>query len=93
MIQDKISGKNIYFVSDSGYQAHFSEIGNEYNIDIAIIGVGAYEPHWFMSSAHTGPADALKAFKGLKAKQWIPMHYGTFDLSQEPIFYTEQFLK
>lgn len=93
MIQDKVSGKNIYFASDSGYQSHFSEIGNNYVIDIAMIGVGAYEPHWFMSSAHTGPTEALKAFKDLKAKQWMPMHYGTFDLSQEPIFYPEQVLK
>ncbi|RXG31816.1 MBL fold metallo-hydrolase [Leeuwenhoekiella marinoflava] len=93
MVQDKVSGKNIYFASDSGYQNHFSEIGNEYDIDIAMIGVGAYEPQWFMSSAHTGPTDALKAFKDLKAKRWMPMHYGTFDLSQEPVFYPEQVLK
>lgn len=93
MIQDKVSGKNIYFASDSGYQSHFSEIGNEYDIYIALIGVGAYEPQWFMGSAHTGPTDALKAFKDLKAKQWIPMHYGTFDLSLEPVFYPEQVLK
>ena len=29
----------------------------------------------------------------LKSKKWIPMHYGTFDLSDEPIFYPEQILK
>ncbi|MEQ9442290.1 MAG: MBL fold metallo-hydrolase [Cyclobacteriaceae bacterium] len=93
MLQDKISGKNIYFASDSGYQAHFSDIGNDYSIAIAMIGVGAYEPQWFMRSAHTSPTDALKAFKDLNAKQWIPMHYGTFDLSQEPVFYPETVLK
>ncbi|WP_339880033.1 MBL fold metallo-hydrolase [uncultured Algoriphagus sp.] len=93
MLQDKISGKNIYFSSDSGYQAHFKGIGKDYNIHVAMIGVGAYEPQWFMGSAHTSPTDALKAFKDLRAKQWIPMHYGTFDLSQEPIFYPEKVLK
>jgi len=43
-----------------------------------------------MASAHTSPADALAAFDQLKAKQFIPMHHGTFDLSDEPIFYPKQ---
>lgn len=93
MVQDRISGKTIYFASDSGYEAHFSDIGEDYDIDVAIIGVGAYEPRWFMSSAHTGPAEAIRVFKDLKAKCWIPMHYGTFDLSDEPIFYPEKILR
>lgn len=93
MIRDKVADKTIYFASDSGYGQHFTDIGNDYDIDIAMIGIGAYEPNWFMHSAHTGPSDALKAFHDLKAKQWIPMHYGTFDLSDEPIFYPEQMLR
>ena len=93
MIQDKISNKTIYFAGDSGYAKHFSDIGKDYNIDIAMIGVGAYEPLWFMQTAHTGPNDALKAFKDLKASSWIPMHYGTFDLSDEPVFYPELILR
>ncbi len=93
MIQDKVSNKNIYFAGDSGYGLHFTDIGNNYGIDIAMIGIGACEPQWFMNSAHTGPSDAIKAFKDLNAKQWIPMHYGTFDLSDEPIFYPEKILR
>lgn len=93
MIQDNVSNKNIYFASDSGYNAHFADIGNDYDIDIAMIGIGAYEPQWFMKAAHTGPEDAIRAFKDLKAKSWIPMHYGTFDLSDEPIFYPEKILR
>lgn len=93
MIQDKVSQKNIYFGGDSGYGNHFSDIGNDYNIDLALIGIGACEPQWFMHSAHTGPADALKAFKDLKAKYWMPMHYGTFDLSDEPVYYPEKILR
>lgn len=93
MIKDKKSNKTIYFAGDSGYGQHFTEFSNNYNIDIAMIGVGAYEPQWFMKTAHTGPDDAIKIFKDLKAKRWIPMHYGTFDLSDEPIYYPEQILK
>lgn len=93
MIQDPIHHKTLYFGGDSGYAPHFKEIGRAYEIDLALIGVGAYEPKWFMASAHSGPEDALRAFADLGAKQWMPMHYGTFDLSDEPIFWPEKVLR
>jgi L-ascorbate metabolism protein UlaG (beta-lactamase superfamily) len=93
MIKDKRANKTIFFAGDSGYSPHFAEIGKDYAIDIAMIGIGAFEPEWFMKYAHTGPNEAIMAFNDLKAKQWIPMHYGTFDLSDEPVFYPEEKLK
>ncbi|MFT6782968.1 MAG: L-ascorbate metabolism protein UlaG (beta-lactamase superfamily) [Saprospiraceae bacterium] len=80
------NGKNIYFGADSGLGVHFEEIGSMYEIDVAILGIGAYEPIWFMNLSHTSPVDALAAKEKLKAELMIPMHYGTFDLSDEPIF-------
>jgi len=83
--------KKIYFGADSGLGIHFEEIAQLFpGIDIALLGIGAYKPEWFMASAHTSPADALVATEQLKAKQFIPMHHGTFDLSDEPIFYPKQ---
>jgi L-ascorbate metabolism protein UlaG (beta-lactamase superfamily) len=38
-----------------------------------------------MSPNHQSPRDAMKAFKELNARYFIPMHYGTFDLSDEPL--------
>jgi L-ascorbate metabolism protein UlaG (beta-lactamase superfamily) len=38
-----------------------------------------------MQYAHANPLEAGQAFTDLKAKRLIPMHYGTFDLSNEPI--------
>jgi len=93
MIKDNVSSKTIYFASDSGYNAHFKNIGKEYKIDLAMIGIGAYEPQWFMNPAHTSPSDAIKAFTDLKAKHWMPIHYGTFDLSDEPIYYPEKIVR
>lgn len=83
--------KKIYFGADSGLGIHFAEIAQLFpDIDIALLGIGAYKPEWFMASAHTSPADALIAFEQLQAKQFIPMHHGTFDMSDEPIFYPKQ---
>ena len=50
-----------------------------------MIGIGAYKPEFFMGQSHTSPADALKAFHDTKARTMIPMHYGTFDLADEPV--------
>jgi L-ascorbate metabolism protein UlaG (beta-lactamase superfamily) len=80
------ANKKIYFGADSGLGEHFAEIGSMFpNIDICMLGIGAYEPNWFMHTSHTSPQDAVQAFEQLGAKKMIPMHYGTFDLSDEPM--------
>lgn len=80
------NGTTIFFMGDSGYNTHFSEIASFFpEIDYAIMGVGAYQPAYMMKTSHTSPDDAVKAFNDLKAKVFIPMHYGTYDLADEPI--------
>jgi L-ascorbate metabolism protein UlaG (beta-lactamase superfamily) len=81
-------GRRLYFGADSGLGEHFNMLGALYpDIHHAFIGIGAYRPQWFMHPSHTGPEDAIQAFQQLGAKQWVTMHHGTFDLSDEPIFY------
>lgn len=76
----------VYFSGDTGYGSHFADARDIFPaIDIAITGVGAYKPEWFMHPVHISPVDAVKAFHDLGAKVLIPMHYGTFNLSDEPI--------
>jgi L-ascorbate metabolism protein UlaG (beta-lactamase superfamily) len=76
----------IYFGGDSGYDNHFRQVGEFFgDIDVCMIGCGAYKPSWFMSPSHTSPEEAVQAFHDLGARQLIPMHYGTFDLSDEPM--------
>ncbi len=80
------AGKTIYFSGDSGYGSHFSDVAKVFpDIDFAIIGVGAYKPEFFMGQSHVSPTNAVKAFHDMHARVMIPMHYGTFDLSDEPI--------
>ena len=38
-----------------------------------------------MQPNHISPYDALTASTDMKAALTIPMHYGTFDLSDEPL--------
>jgi L-ascorbate metabolism protein UlaG (beta-lactamase superfamily) len=46
--------------------------------------IGAYSPDNFRS-VHTSPEDALQGFLDLGARWMIPMHFGTFRLSAEPV--------
>ncbi|GJM36163.1 MAG: membrane protein [Saprospiraceae bacterium] len=82
----RYQGKTIYFGADSGIGTHFREIGQLFpSIDLALLGIGAYSPDYMMQEIHTNPEEAKQAFEMLGAKQLIPMHYGTYDLSDEPI--------
>ena len=73
----------IYFVGDSGNFSGFQEIGKKFSIDYLLMPIGAYEPEWFMSESHINPDDAVKAYLELEAENFIPMHYGTYDLSDD----------
>ncbi|MBW8687585.1 MBL fold metallo-hydrolase [Chitinophaga rhizophila] len=80
------AGKTIYFAADSGYGSHFTDAGRIFpHIDYCIIGIGAYKPEWFMAQSHVSPKDAVKACNDMHAGVMIPMHYGTFDLADEPM--------
>jgi L-ascorbate metabolism protein UlaG (beta-lactamase superfamily) len=80
------NSKSIYFMGDSGYGPHFKQIAETLGSpDYALMGVGAYKPEWFMQQAHTSPSEAAKAFLEMNSKYFIPMHFGTFDLSDEPL--------
>jgi len=79
-------GRQVYFGGDSGYGSHFQQVGQLFpGLDVALIGAGAYAPRWFMAPNHQDPAHAVQAFHDTGAKVLVPMHYGTFDLSQEPL--------
>ncbi|MBK9014482.1 MAG: MBL fold metallo-hydrolase [Saprospiraceae bacterium] len=84
----------IYFGGDSGYGSHFAHTAALFpRIDFAFLGIGAFSPVWFMKSNHMSPADAWQAFSDLGARKLVPMHYGTFDLSDEPIGEPERLLR
>ena len=76
---------SFYFGGDSGYGRHYKDVGELFpGIDHFLIGIGAFEPRWFMEPVHNSPEDALNAFLDIGAKTLVPMHFGTFDMSDEP---------
>jgi L-ascorbate metabolism protein UlaG (beta-lactamase superfamily) len=78
--------QRIYFAGDSGYSTHFSAIKSRLGPpDIAFLGIGAYEPRWFMKPVHMNPMEAVKAHIDLGSKQSVGMHFGTFHMSAESI--------
>ncbi|QHL86159.1 MBL fold metallo-hydrolase [Nibribacter ruber] len=77
--------QTVYFGADSGYERHFKEIQKLFpEMDVCLLGVGAYSPNFMMRDSHTNPEEAVQAFHDLGGKRMVPMHYGTFDLSDEP---------
>lgn len=76
----------IYFTGDSGYFNGFREIGEKYGpFDLAAIPIGAYMPRWFMGPVHVDPAEAVQVYRDLNARRFIAIHWGTFDLANEPL--------
>lgn len=79
------SGKHsVYHAGDTAYFSGFREIGQRLTPELALLPIGAYNPPSFRN-VHTNPADATRAFLDLNAQWMVPMHYGTFRLSHEPI--------
>ena len=79
-------GRRYYFAGDSGYYHGFAEIGRRFpGIDVAFLPIGAYEPRWFMRAQHVDPEEGYQAFLDLGARTMIPMHWGCFDLTDEPV--------
>ncbi len=75
---------SLYHAGDTAYFDGFREIGRRLHPELALLPIGAYHPPHYRN-VHTSPEDALQAFLDLKAKMMIPMHYGTFRLSYEPM--------
>lgn len=75
-------GRRLYHAGDSAYFDGFSDIGQRLQPEVALLPIGAYYPDTFRR-VHMGPDEALRAFLDLRARWFVPMHFGTFKLSFE----------
>jgi L-ascorbate metabolism protein UlaG (beta-lactamase superfamily) len=53
--------------------------------DVAALAIGAYSPAEIMKAVHTTPEEAVQAFVDLDARIMLGIHWGTFDLAEEPL--------
>ncbi len=87
------NGWRVYFAGDTAYHPAFGQIAATAGpFDLVLLPVGAYEPRWFMGSVHMNPEDALAAYHDLRAAHpaaqapcFLPIHWGTFSLTDEPV--------
>lgn len=78
--------KRFYFAGDTGYFPGFKEIGEKLGpFDVAAMPIGAYEPTAMMKASHMDPKEAVMASLDIKADNVLAIHFGTFDLSDEPL--------
>lgn len=78
--------KRFYFAGDTGYFAGFKAIGERLGpFDLAAVPIGAYEPRAMMHESHMNPEEAVMAAQDVSARRAIAIHFGTFNLSDEPL--------
>jgi len=71
-------GFRVLFAGDTAETDVFAELKS---IDVAVFGVGAYEPWDHM---HATPEQVWAMFKTMDAQYLLPVHHSTFELSDEP---------
>jgi N-acyl-phosphatidylethanolamine-hydrolysing phospholipase D len=78
--------RRVYHSGDTALFEGFAEIGRRLGpLDLAALPVGAYEPAAMMAPIHLNPEEAVEATLALGARRVVGMHFGTFDLSDEPL--------
>lgn len=80
-------GGRIFFSGDTAHGEVFGEIGGrEGPFDLALLGIGAYEPQPIMKASHATPEEAVQIGRAIGARAVMGMHWGTVTLTDEPAF-------
>ena len=80
------AANRFYFAGDTAYFPGFAEIAARVGPpDLAAIPIGAYLPAEIMARVHLNPEEAVQAALDLRTRQVVGMHFGTFDLTDEPL--------
>lgn len=74
----QMHGWTIYFAGDTSYGTHFKEIGHIYHIDVALLPLGGLSPRRLACGKMLNAETLQQAANDLRAKAWIPIHWGTF---------------
>jgi N-acyl-phosphatidylethanolamine-hydrolysing phospholipase D len=84
-----------FFTGDTGYSKDFVDVREHFaarqtpeqggGFDIALIAVGACLPRWFMKDQHVNLDEAVQIHVDLGAKRSVGVHWGTFQLADDPL--------
>jgi len=78
--------RRFYHAGDTGYSSDLAAIGERLGpLDLAALPIGAYRPARMMQFVHTNPEEALRIGRDVRARRIVAMHFGTFDLADEPL--------
>ncbi len=77
-------GPTLYYAGDTAYFSGFAEVGRRFKPEVAILPIGGYAPAPFRRD-HMSPLDAVHAFEDTGARSFLPVRYGSFRLSHEPL--------
>lgn len=79
--------KKVWFGGDTALGPVFDEIGQRAGpFDVALIGIGAYDPPAIMQAVHANPEEAIEIARKLRAKAAVGMHWGSIMLTPEDPF-------
>jgi L-ascorbate metabolism protein UlaG (beta-lactamase superfamily) len=83
----RLPGGNIFFAGDTGWGdgSWVRDAARHGPFRLAIIPIGAYEPRDVMRGSHVDPEEAMAVFEGLNPVRALGVHWGTFQLTFEPI--------
>ncbi len=86
---------HLFFAGDTAYSPDFKDIRQHFahahtpaqggGFDLALLPIGAYEPRWFMKDQHVNPEEAVQIFEDIGCKLAMAVHWGTFQLTDEPL--------
>jgi L-ascorbate metabolism protein UlaG (beta-lactamase superfamily) len=88
-------GHSVFFAGDTARHPEFGEIARRFGpFDLSLMPIGAYQPQWMMKPVHMNPEEAVESYGDVAAvhreRGWappamLPIHWGTFKLSDEPL--------
>jgi len=79
--------KKLFFAGDTAYsESIFRNIGEKHGpFDWALVPIGAYSPTELLKQNHVDPVEAVQLGSDIQATNLVAMHWGTFNLSDEPL--------
>jgi L-ascorbate metabolism protein UlaG (beta-lactamase superfamily) len=81
------STRHVWFGGDTAPGPVFRHIGERAGpFDLAIVGIGAYEPRSIMQASHATPEEGVAIARDLQARAALGMHWGTVMLTPEDPF-------